>query len=377
MSLINYVTRIHFADEVLEHALDAELEEMGVLSPLILWDGAGARKELLQRLELALPRRLRPQTFHLGDAGASEETALQAAATYRDGGCDGLIAVGGAPAIHLSRVVGVCVSHPGPLQDYLDCHGGLARIGNVLPPLIAVPTTAGSGSEASDTAVVALADGGCAALASPYLVPRVIICDPTLTLDMEERATASTGMEAFAYCVETFIGTAFNPPADALAGDGLRRAFLHLEQAVMEGQNLDARREMMSAALNGSLAQQKGLGALQAMSNALVSCGGRQTDKGALCAVLLPLALEFNAPAAGERYPEIRRQLVLSETADLGEAVVRLREGIGLPSRLSELGIDDAMITKAAGFAATDHANRTNPRKAGPGDYLAIMRAAL
>lgn len=377
VSLINYVTKIHFADQVLEHALDGELEDMAVLRPLVIWDGDSRRSALRERLELAFPCRLRPQILELPDEGVTEETSDLVASVYRQGDRDGLIAVGGASAIHLAKAAAIRLSHPGPLQDYFDCEGGLARIRNVLPPLVVIPASAGTGAEASDTALISVPSRGSAALTSPYLVPRVIICDPTLTLDQDGRETASSGMEALAHCVETFIGSAFNPPADALAADGLRRIFLHLERAVADGQDLDARRQMMAAALNGSLAQQKGLGALQAMSNGLVSAGARLADKGALCAILLPLALEFNAPAAGTRYPSIERQLALPARRDLVEAVARLRERLGLPARLSALGLGEAALAKAAVFAASDHANRTNPRKTGPEDYLAMLRAAL
>ena len=378
MSLISYVTRIHFADQVLEYALDAELLELAMLRPLVLWDGGEGREDLLQCLAAAMPDRVEAQVFRLPEAGATEEAAEGAALHYQGHDCDGLIAFGGGEALHLAKVVALRVSHAGALRDYLDCEGGRARIRNVLPPTIAIPATAGTGAEASDTAVFALAEGGCGALSSPYLLPRVVICDPTLTLDMDGRATACAGMEALAHCIETFIAAAFNPPADAIAADGLRHAFLHLERAVVRGGDLDARREMRAAALNGSLAQQKGLGAIRAMSNALFSCGDqRASGRGALCAVLLPWVLEFNAPAAGGRYPEIRRQFSLAPGADLGEALIRLRDRVGLPARLSDLGITEEVLVKAACFAAKDLANRTNPRKAGPEDYLALMRRAL
>jgi 4-hydroxybutyrate dehydrogenase len=377
VSLISYVTKIHFADHVLEHALEAELEDMAVRRPLILWDGDEGRADVRARLECALSRGVKPKILPLNDEGATEEACDLAAFNYQDESCDGIIAMGGATAIHLAKAVAIRVSHPGPLQDYLDCEGGLARIRNLLPPLIAIPTSAGTGTEASDTAIISLPERKCAALTSPFLIPRVVICDPTLTLDLGGRATASAGMEALTTCVETYISSAFNPPADALAADGIRRIFRNLERALADGRDLDVRRELMAAALNGSLAQQKGLGALQAMSNALLSTGGRQVDKGAICAILLPAVLAFNAPAASARYGDIHHLLALPPSSSLADAVITLREKIGLPPRLSELGVQEEDLATAAVLAARDHANRTNPRKAGAEDYLKMLKAAL
>lgn len=387
MSLITYVTRIHFADHVLEHALDVELESVKAARPLVVLDREGERTEALARLRLALPRRVAPAFVSLPEAGASEAACEAVAAAYRAQDCDALIAFGAAAAIDAAKAAGLRLTHRGPLSHYLGSAGGAARIRNRLPPLIAVPTLAGTGAEVSSTALIATEEGPSMALVSPLLVPRVVICDPTLTLDLPPGPTASAGMDALTHCVETFISSTFNPPADGIALDGLRRAFAHLEQAVARGDDLEARREMMAAGLNGALAQQKGLGAVHALSNALggLGLGGRAlgglglggSDHGAINAILLPLVLEFNAPATGGRYGEIRRELALSACADLGEAFARLRERLHLPGRLSELGADAATLERAAGFAARDHANRTNPRKADAADYLALLQAAL
>lgn len=377
MTLITYVTRIHFADQVLEPALDAELDAMGVLRPLVLLDEDGGRTGPLERLRQAMPRHLQAR-FLSCDQGTADEAACDTAAeAYAEGGCDALVAFGGATAVNLAKVVAVRVSHPGPLGRYVGGGGGGARIRDLLPPLLAIPTVAGTCTEVASAALVSMESGPNMALVSPHLVPRVVIYDPTLTLDLPAERTASAGMDALAHCVETFTVTAFNPPADGIALYGLRRAFANLERAVADGGDLDARREMMAAALNGALAQQKGLGGVHAMSHAIGGLGSRRVDQGAVKAVLLPHMLAFNEPAAGERYAEIRRELALPAGADLGEAVIALRGRLGLPSRLSELGVGDATLDDAAAFAACDYANRTNPRRASATDYLALLRAAL
>lgn len=377
MSLISYVTRIHFAENVLEDALEAELESLGVRRPLVVTDDGAGRASILDRLMLALPRSVAPILFETAAGAATEAACAEAAALYLDCGADSLIGFGGAAAVSLAKAVAVQVSHPGPLRHFAGVAGGRARIRDVLPPLLAVPTMTGSCSEVIGGAVLAMHDGPHVALVSPYLTPRVVICDPTLTLDLPAGATASTGMDSLTHCIETYVATAYNPPADGIASDGLRRAAAYLECAVDDGSDLHARREMMAAALNGALASQKGLGAVHAMSHALAAVSRQPLDHGALNAVLLPHVLAFNAPAVAPRYEAIRRELRLPPRSDLPEAISRLRERIALPSRLGEVGVEADGLARAAAFAEGDHANRTNPRRAAAGDYLAMLRAAL
>lgn len=375
MSLIRYVTRIHFAENVLEDALEAEIEGLGLRRPLVLADGGAERAAVLARLAAAVPRTVAATQYEA--ATASEAACCEAARLYRERACDGLIGFGGAAAIGLAKAVAVRVSHDGPLRRFAGEEGGRARIRDVLPPVVAVPTMTGSCSEVLGTAVLTMRDGPYIALVSPYLTPRAVICDPTLTLDLPAGATASTGMDTLTHCLETFIATAYNPPADGIARDGLRRAAACLECAVADGSDLTARRELMAAALNGALASQKGLGGVHAMSHALAGVSHRRLDHGALNAVLLPHVLAFNAPAVAPRYEAVRQELGLPPRADLPEAITRLRERIALPARLREVGVAAGEITHAATLAEGDHSNRTNPRRADAGDYLAMLRAAL
>ncbi len=212
---------------------------------------------------------------------------------------------------------------------------------------------------------------------SPYLIPKVAICDPTLTLGLPPALTAGTGMDAVTHCVETYISTAYNPPADGIALDGLRRAAVHIERAVDNGDDLEARREMMAAAMNGALAFQKGLGGVHAISHALGSLSGYRLHHGTLNAVLLPYMLEFNAPAVGHRYAALKQAMDLPACADLPAEIFELNARIGLPSRLGEMGLDCAAIDEAAPLAEKDYTNGTNPRKARAEDYRGIMCAAL
>lgn len=373
MSLISYVTKIHFAENVLEDALEAELELLGLSRPLIVSDHGAARAGVTERLLAAIPPHVTAALFTASAGHATEAACGKAAALYADHEADGLIAFGGPGAINVARAVGVLVGHGEPLARY----AGGQRVRDVIPALISVPTIAGSCAETVGVATIMLADGASATLASPFLTPRVVICDPTLTLDLAAAETAASGMDALTHCIETFISSAWNPPADGIARDGMRRAAAHLERAVADGSDLVARREMMAAALNGALAGQKGLGGVHAMSHALAGLGGGALDHGALNAVLLPQVLEFNAPAVAHRYGEIKHELGLPERCDLVRAIVGLRERVALPARLGELGVERDDLERAAALAAAGYCNRTNPRHAAAADYLAMLRAAF
>jgi alcohol dehydrogenase class IV len=377
MSLITYVTKIHFADNVLEDALDAELELLGVCRPLVIADRRTIQSASGARLHAAIPKRCAATIFAGPEYEPTEAESAAVTELYRQVEADGLIAFGSGSAIELAKAVAVHLTHEGPLRQYAGIEGGMTRIRNALPPIIAIPTAPGAGSEASGTAAIVMTDGPKMTLVSPLLVPRVAICDPTLTLALPPEDTACSGMDALTHCIETFITTAYNPPADGIALDGVRRAAANIERAVCNGADIEARREMMAAALNGALAQQKGLGGVHAMSYALGGLSGYHLDHGAVNAILLPHVLEFNAPAVAHRYDEIRNGMNVPPRFDLPEAVVRLRERIGLPATLGEIGVDRCALHRAADYAAYDYANRTNPRRASAEDYLNMMTAAL
>lgn len=377
MSLIRYVTKIHFADGIVEPAIAAEVEALGLSRPLIITDDASSHSGLLDLVRDALPDVAEGYDYSTASAPPAVAAAGAAARLYEDAGCDGLIGLGTAAAIDLAKAIAVVVSHEHPLSTYDAREGGIARIKDVLPPLIAIPTTAGTGAEAGCSAHLVQEDGSRIDLVSPVLVPRVAICDPTLTIDQPPELTAGAGMEALTHCVETYLSTAYNPPADGIALEGLKRAAAHIERAVEKGEDLNARRELMAASINGALALQKGLGGVHAASHALGGLDGYTLQHGALNAVLLPHVLTFNAPAVADRYSALEQAMGLSARTGLAEGIAGLAQRLGLPAGLKAMGVDDAAIKAAAPLAERDHTNGTNPRRASASDYRAIMQAAL
>ncbi len=344
MSLIAYVTRIHFADRVLEDALPEELRKLALTRLLILTDAAGEADDAFDRVVDALPAGVTHAALRDLPLPPLAEDAAAAAALAAHEGCDGLVAVGGAPVLTLARAAGLAA--------------GL--------PVVAIPTT---------TAGVGL--GPMPLPFGPAPVPALILCDPTLTLATGPEATAAAGMDALTHCLEAYLGTTWNPPADGMALEGLRRAAGHLERAVLAGNDLNARREVLAAALNGGLASQKGLGGVHALAHALEAEAGLAARHGMLHAALLPPVMAFNAPAIAGRLDPVACALRLSPGADVAAALAALGRRVGLPGDLGALGLDRQAMGRVAKVAAEDAANRTNPRHATATDYLAMLEAVV
>ena len=345
MSLITYLTRIHFADRVLEDALSEELVRLGVRRPLVISDPHDPDLDGLDRLFDALPVSARPAHFVTGGKGASGTERTSANGLFERSHCDGIIGFGTRRPLDLARLIG----HPGR-------------------KVITIPTA----TETIGLGPIGIDRGPRAQRGD---IPDSVLCDPTLTIAASPIDTAVAGLGALVHCLESFLSTAFNPPADGMALEGLRRAWTHLEAAVTDGHDLAARRELLAAALNAGLAAEKGFGGIEAAAYGLEAT--TNTRYGVLHGALLAEVMTFNAPAVADRIAAIRRTLGLSDGSDFIAELVMLVERIGLPVRLSAAGIDAPLLPKAALRAAADPANRTNPRHATAQDYEVILRAVL
>jgi len=303
-----------------------------------------------------------------------------AVALYRQHQCYGVIALGGGSPIDLAKGLAVCATHPGPLRQFAAIEGGTARITSATAPVIAIPTTAGTGSEVGRGAILILSDGRKVGMLSPHVVPKVAICDPELTLGLPAGLTAATGMDAIAHCMETFMSAAFNPPADGIALEGLRRAWAHIEIATREPANREARLNMMSAAMQGAMAFQKGLGCVHSLSHAL---GGLNPalHHGTLNAILLPAVIRFNATAATmvqeDKLARLAQAMGLAVETDVAQAVRDLTARLGLPTRLTELGVGADMFEHIIAAARVDHCHKTNPLEASAEDYRRMLKQSL
>jgi alcohol dehydrogenase class IV len=375
MSLITYLTTVRFEFGASQGLAD-DVAELGIKAPLIIADKGIEGAGLVNRLKAVLPRGPDVPVFTETPTNPTERAVLAALDFYQSEGCDGLIAIGGGSPIDLAKGVALLSTHGGPLEQYAAILGGVPRITSAVAPLIAVPTTAGTGSEVGRAALITLEDGRKLGFISPHLIPKRAVCDPELTLGLPPGLTAATGMDAITHCIETFLSPRINPPAEAIALDGLVRAVSNIELAVTQGSNREARYEMMMAALEGGLTFQKGLGAVHALSHPLGGLKQVSLHHGTLNAVLLPYVLEFNEDHSGIKYATLRQRLGLDTDADLADYIRSLNKRLGMPSTLAEMGVPQESLAEIAESATKDHSSATNPRPASAGDYLAILEAA-
>ncbi|SOY87591.1 iron-containing alcohol dehydrogenase [Cupriavidus taiwanensis] len=379
MALIHYITQIQI-DFGAIGLLAQECERIGITRPLVVTDAGVKAAGIVQRVLEQLRPGCEAVIYDGTPSNPTEAAMREAMRLYGEYRCDGIIAVGGGSPIDLAKGVAVCATHDGPLRQFAAIEGGVARITAATAPVIAIPTTAGTGSEVGRGAVLILDDGRKVGVLSPYLVPRVAICDPELTLGLPPMLTAATGMDAIAHCLETFMAPAFNPPADGIALDGLRRAWLHIERARRDPQDRAARLAMMSASMQGALAFQKGLGCVHSLSHAL---GGLMPTlhHGTLNAVLLPAVIRFNADApsmrADDKLARIAQAMGLADADAVAPAITDMNQRLGLPSGLREMGVDAALFSRVIDYALADHCHKTNPREASAEDYLALLQASL
>ncbi|MDT3750685.1 iron-containing alcohol dehydrogenase, partial [Pseudomonas kurunegalensis] len=293
MSLINYITQIQFEVGAIS-LLPAECQRIGITRPLIVTDrGVRAAGIVDVALSKFTDSTVQLPIYDGTPPNPNENAVREAVAMFKECGCDGIIAIGGGSAIDLAKGVAVCAKHEGPLKSFAVIEGGLARITPATAPVIAVPTTAGTGSEVGRGAILILDDGRKVGVISPHVVPKSAICDPELTLGLPAVLTAATGMDAIAHCLETFMAPSFNPPADGIALDGLWRAWRFIETATQDPKNLEGRTNMMSASLQGALAFQKGLGCVHSLSHSLGGINPR-LHHGTLNAIFLPAVIQFN-----------------------------------------------------------------------------------
>jgi alcohol dehydrogenase class IV len=371
MALITYLTTIHFDHGALGLAA-GECRRLGIARPLVVTDAGLAAGPLLDALHRALDG-IATTVFAQTPSNPDEASALAALTRYRESRCDGVVAFGGGSSMDLGKAVALLATHPLPLAQYALIEGGLPRIGPHVAPLVAIPTTAGTGSEVGRAAVIVLADGRKVGIVSPHMLPKVAICDPDLTLGLPPSLTAATGMDAVAHCIETFLAPAVNPPAEAIALDGLARAAAHLERAVRDGSDRAARWNMMMAAMEGAMAFQKGLGAVHALSHPLGALP-QKLHHGTLNAVLLPEVLHFNAGHVGDKLTRLAQAMGLAPGAEVAAEIAALNARIGLPGGLGAMGTPREALPAIAAAAMRDHCHATNPRPATAADYLGILQ---
>lgn len=378
MSLINYVTRIQFGYGALG-TLKSEVVLAGIKRPLVVTDKGVRKLGMLEKLFARFGEPI-PFVFDETPGNPNEEAVRAATQLFRQASADGIIAIGGGSALDLAKAVAVMAAHDGPLKTFAAIEGGVERITAATFPTIAIPTTAGTGSEVGRGAIIILDDGRKVGLLSPHLVPKAAICDPELTLTLPARLTAATGMDALSHCIETYLAPSFNPPADGIALEGLRRGWANIRLATEEPENRDARLNMSIAATMGAMAFQKGLGCVHSLSHSL---GGINPalHHGTLNAIFMPAVLTFNKPAdttaAEDKFSHLARAMGLGSGEEVIPAIGAMTRAIGLPAKLSELGVTRDVFDGIIKGALADHSHKTNPLEASAEDYRNMLEASF
>ena len=378
MSTIHYLTQIHIEFGAL-NKLASECERLGIERPLFISDQGILKVGILEKAT-AQVKNLKFFVFDQTPSNPTEQAATAAAQMYNAHQCDGLIAIGGGSSMDCAKAVAILATHPGPLKTYATIEGGSNKITSVVAPLIAIPTTSGTGSEVARGAIVILDDGRKVGLHSWFIMPKSAICDPLLTLGLPPLLTAATGMDAIAHCMETFMAAPFNPPADGIALDGLTRAWANIEKATEDGTNQDARLQMMSASMQGAMAFQKGLGCVHSLSHSL---GGMnpKLHHGTLNAMFLPSVIRFNQSAPSviqeSRILRMAKAMNLTSADDVIPAIIDMNHRLGLPSGLHALGVTETHFEKIIDGAIKDHCHLMNPRIASASDYEAMLQESM
>ncbi|TFI57662.1 iron-containing alcohol dehydrogenase [Sphingomonas parva] len=375
----NYPTAIRFGAGRIAELADA-CRAAGMQRPLLVTDPSLAAMEMVQAA-IAANQAAGIDTglfsaISANPTGADVEAGL---AAYRAGGHDGVIAFGGGSALDVGKLVAFMSGQSRPLFDFEDKDDWWSRADPAgIAPVIAVPTTAGTGSEVGRAGVILdEAAGVKKILFHPKMLPAIVILDPELTVGLPPHVTAATGMDALSHCIEAYCAPGFHPLADGIAAEGVRLVHLWLPRAVADGSDLEARAHMLAAAAMGATAFQKGLGAMHALSHPIGATLG--SHHGLTNAVLMPYVLAFNRPAITRRIEALAAYLGLAPATFDGFLawILALRATLRIPHSLAELGVDEAAIGRLADLAEADPSAGGNPRAFGAAEARLVLEAAL
>jgi 4-hydroxybutyrate dehydrogenase len=359
---LNYFNRPYFENGAIKKISEV-LKAQGIKNPLICTDPGLSSIGMTDRIRNLISNEFSSSFYEETPANPTEKAVDEALELYKANDCDGVIGFGGGSSIDLAKAVALMANHKGNLIDYSVNEGGYEKITETMP-MIAIPTTSGTGSEVSVGSLITMNDGRKLIFASPHLIPNAAICDPELTIGLPPVLTAGSGMDALTHCIEAILSPINDPPAEAVGIDGIEKIIKEesLIKACKDGQDKEARWNMMMASTEGAMAFSKGLGAVHSMSHALGANQELRLHHGTLNAVILPSVLRFNKDHVGNKYSRIARAMGKNESIDLANEIEKLNEEIGIPSNLAEMGVSEDMIPKLVAHAITDPSNLTTPR---------------
>lgn len=359
-------------------ALPDVLAEQGLRRPLVVTDGGvAALAEFVDLVRRAGDGGAAVAVFD-GVHGNPDLAQVSAGVdAYRAHRADGVVGIGGGAAVDVAKAVALMATHDGALFDYEDEVPGARPITDAVAPIVALPTTAGTGSEVGRSAVVSDADHVKRIVFSPHLLPRVVLADPELTVGLPAGLTAATGMDAITHNVEAFLSPAFHPLCDGIALEGLRLAFAALPVAVAHPTDLDARGSMLMASMMGAIAFQKGLGIVHSCAHALGTVA--DLHHGLANGVMIDHALVGNVGAVPEKFVQMARTVGLADERPEAflAALVALKAEVGVPATLGPLGVGVDRLDALVAVALADGCHANNPVPVTASDFRAVFIGAL
>ena len=374
---LNYFNRPYFENGAIGK-LPEVLKTYGIKNPLICTDPGLSSIGMTDKIRNLISNDFTSIYYEETPANPTENAVNEALELYKTNNCDGVIGFGGGSSIDLAKAVALMANHQGSLLNYSVNEGGYGKITETVP-MIAIPTTSGTGSEVSIGSLITMNDGRKLIYASPHLMPKAAICDPELTLGLPPFLTAGAGMDALTHCIEAILSPINDPPAEAVGIDGIEKIIKEesLIRAYKDGQDKEARWGMMMASTEGAMAFQKGLGAVHSMSHALGANQELRLHHGTLNAVLLPAVLRFNQDCVGNKYSRIARAMGQDESIDLANEIEKLNQTIGIPNNLKEMGVTEDLIPSLVAHAKEDPSNLTTPRLPSQEEWEELFLEAL
>ena len=359
---LNYFNKPYFENGALGKISEV-LETLGIKNPLVCTDPGLSSIGMTDKIRDLISNEISPTFYEETPANPTEKAVNEALELYRANDSDGVVGFGGGSSMDLAKAVALMANHDGNLLDYAVNEGGYGKITETMP-MIAIPTTSGTGSEVSVGSLIIMNDGRKLILASPHLMPNAAICDPELTEGLPPVLTAGAGMDALTHCIEAILSPINDPPAEAVGIDGIEKIIKEesLVRACKDGKDKDARWNMMMASTEGAMAFSKGLGAVHSMSHAAGANQELKLHHGTLNGVILPSVLRFNHDHVGNKYSRILRAMGKNESIDLANEIEKLNERIGLPKGLAEMGVTEEMIPDLVAHSITDPSNFTSPK---------------
>ncbi|MGS4886481.1 iron-containing alcohol dehydrogenase [Roseibium sp. MB-4] len=358
----SYPTAMRFGAGRISEIADA-CKASGISKPLLVTDKGLASMDITTKtLDLLDAAGLGRGLFSEVDPNPTDLNAAEGVKVYQDGGYDGVVAFGGGSGLDLAKVIAFMAGQTRPLWDFEDIGDWWTRANaDAIAPIVAVPTTAGTGSEVGRASIITKVDTAEKKIIfHPKMLPSVVICDPALTVGMPKFLTAGTGLDAFAHCVEAYSSPHYHPMSQGIALEGMRLVVDYLPRAYADGTDLEARGHMMSAAAMGATAFQKGLGAIHALSHPIGAV--HHTHHGTTNAVCMPAVLQFNKSAIADRFDKAAGYLGISGGFDGFCAFVdEFNASMNIPKTLTELGVKDPNIEELTAAALRDPSTGGNP----------------